>query len=71
MRGFLQPSLRPTPNEGQTFFSELARGRRTKLATTASTTLVKADQWARGETVKADVAEALERAVKALQAKKK
>ena len=71
MRGFLQPSLRPTPNDGQAFFSQLARGRRTKLATTASTTLLKADQWARGEGAQSDVAEALERAVKALQSKKK
>jgi hypothetical protein len=71
MRGFLQPSLRPTPSEGQAFFSNLSRGRRTKLATAAQTTLLKADQWARAEGAAADVSEALDRAVKVLQAKKK
>ena len=63
MRGFLQPSLRTNPSETQSAFAALSRGRRTKLARTASTTLVKADQWARGDVVPADVSEALERAV--------
>jgi hypothetical protein len=71
MRGFLQPSYRPTPTEGQAFFQALSRGRRTKLATASQTTLIKADQWARGEGVATDVSEALDRAVKGLQAKKK
>jgi hypothetical protein len=63
MRGFLHPSVRPTPSESQTKFQGLQRGRRTKLARAANTTLVKADQWARGEVVAADVAEALEAAL--------
>ena len=68
MRGFLKPSLHSTPSEAQKAFSTLARGRRNKLAKTAKTTLVKADQWARGDVVSADVSEALEAA---LAAKKK
>ena len=71
MRGFLQPSHRKTPSEGQTFFQSLSRGRRTKLAKAAHTTLVKADQWARGQGVTGDLADALDRAVKGHQAKKK
>jgi hypothetical protein len=68
MRGFLHPAVRHVPNEVQTNFQGLPRGRRSKLARAANTTLVKADQWARGEAVGADVSEALERA---LAAKKK
>jgi hypothetical protein len=71
MRGFLKPSLHSTPSEAQKAFSTLARGRRNKLAKTAKTTLVKADQWARGDAVSADVAGALEQAVAVLQAKAK
>jgi hypothetical protein len=71
MRGFLKPSLYSMPSEAQKAFSTLARGRRTKLAKAAKTTLVKADQWARGDGVSADVAGALEQAVTALQAKAK
>jgi len=71
MRGFLQPALRSNPSESQTSFAALSRGRRSKLATAAQTTLVKADQWARGERVTNDVAEALEAQLKALSAKKK
>lgn len=71
MRGFLQPALRPNPSESQSSFAELSRGRRSKLATAAQTTLVKADQWARGEHVSNDVAEALEAQLKTLQSKKK
>jgi hypothetical protein len=68
MRGFLHPAVRPVPSEAQAKFQGLQRGRRTKLARAASTTLVKADQWARGDVVSADVSEALEGA---LAAKKK
>jgi hypothetical protein len=68
MRGFLHPAVRPIPSEAQTKFQSLQRGRRTKLARAASTTLLKADQWARGDLVSADVSEALEGA---LAAKKK
>lgn len=71
MRGFLQPALRPQTSETQTAFRGLSRGRRTKLATAASTNLVKASQWARGAAVKAEVATALEAQVKAHLAKKK
>jgi hypothetical protein len=71
MRGFLHPALRTLPNESQASFQSLSRARRSKLARTANTTLVKADQWARGDAVSADVSEALERAVAARKAKKK
>ncbi len=71
MRGFLQPALRPTPSDSQNAFATLSRGRRSKLATAAQTTLLKADQWARGAQVSGDVSEALEAQLKALTAKKK
>ena len=71
MRGFLQPSVRPTTTETQSTFRKLSRGRRTKLAKAAQTTLVKADQWARGGGVTSDVAEALEAQLKQSGAKKK
>jgi hypothetical protein len=70
MRGFLHPAVRHVPNEAQIKFSGLQRGRRTKLARAANTTLVKADQWARGELVASDVGEALERALSAKKKKK-
>ncbi len=71
MRGFLQPAIRPTPSDIQSAFRAYARGRRTKLAKLAQTTLVKADQWARGDAVPGEIAVALESAVKSLKAKKK
>ena len=71
MRGFLQPALKTTATDSQAAFKSLTRGRRSKLAETARTTLIKADQWARGAHVTSDVSEALEAALKALQAKKK
>ncbi|MBL8611281.1 MAG: hypothetical protein JNL38_28310 [Myxococcales bacterium] len=49
----------------------MSRGRRSKIAEAAQTTLVKAHQWARGEAVEAAVAEALESGVKSVGAKKK
>jgi hypothetical protein len=64
MRGFLQPSKRTTLSESQSTFKALTRGRRSKIAKTAQTTLVKADQWARGRLIPSDVAEALEQALK-------
>ena len=70
MRGFLQPAKKNTPSEAQVAFGALPRGRRVKLAKAAQTTLVKADQWARGEAVDAALAEALER-VQGAHAKKK
>jgi hypothetical protein len=71
MRGFLRPALKAIPSDTQKEFRGLSRHRRAKLAKTANTTLVKADQWARGDGAKADVADALERALKALKTKKK
>jgi hypothetical protein len=71
MRGFLHPALRTLPTEPQAAFQALSRSRRTKLARAANTTLVKADQWARGTAVSADVGEALERALASGKAKKK
>jgi hypothetical protein len=71
MRGFLHPSVKHTASETQKTFSALPRGRRSKLAKAANTTLVKADQWGDGKSVSADVGEALERAMTALAKKKK
>ncbi len=70
MRGFLHPAVRPMASESQSKFRGLQRGRRTKLARTANTTLVKADQWARGDVVGDDVSEALEAALKTVGKKK-
>jgi hypothetical protein len=71
MRGFLKPSLRPKQTDSQIAFRGLSRGRRAKLAKAAQTTLVKADQWARGDGAARHVAEALEAQLKKLGAKKK
>ena len=71
MRGFLQPSLKNVPSETQIEFSKLSRHRRAHLAKAASTTLVKASQWARGAEVPAALRDALEKQVKAHLAKKK
>jgi hypothetical protein len=60
MRGHLAPAKRPVPSDSQTRFASLSRGRRSKLAKAAGTTLVKADQWARGGAIDAAVATALE-----------
>jgi hypothetical protein len=69
MRGFLQPAVRQTVNDSQRAFRALSRHRRTKLARSAHTTLVKADQWARGDATHAEVASALERVLHALHDK--
>ena len=71
MRGFLSPSLRPTPTEHQVRFAGFARGRRSKLAAVAQTTLVKADQWARGDAIDTQIADALVGALGTLKTKKK
>ena len=71
MRGFLQPALKKVPTETQKAFSALSRHRRTHLAKAAQTTLVKASQWSRGDTVAPAVAEALEKQVATHLAKKK
>jgi hypothetical protein len=70
MRGFLQPALRGTQSDTQKRFATLSRGRRTKLAHAAKTTLVKADQWARGDVVPSEIASALESALGSLKQKK-
>ena len=49
---------------------DFERGRRVKLARMAKTTLVKADQWARGESRSTDVSTALEHALAQLKQKK-
>jgi hypothetical protein len=69
MRGFQQSAVRPQSSDSQNAFRALSRHRRTKLARAAQTTLVKADQWGRGDAVSADVAGALEGVVKAFQTK--
>jgi hypothetical protein len=71
MRGFLQSAVRVLPSETQDSFRALSRSRRTKLAKAASTTLVKADQWARAGGASKEVAAALEHAFAALKSKKK
>jgi hypothetical protein len=71
MRGARRPSHRAQPTESQAQFRALSRGRRSKLAEAAKTTLVKADQWARGDAVAPEVASALEGALKSLPSKKK
>ena len=60
MRGHLAPAKRPMKSDSQVRFASLSRGRRTKLAKAAGTTLVKADQWARGGAIDAAIASALE-----------
>jgi hypothetical protein len=69
MRGFLHPALQHQASDLQVAFGNLSRHRRAKLARAAHTTLVKAHQWSRGGAVSADVARALEGAVKAHVAK--
>jgi hypothetical protein len=71
MRGFLAPAVKVTVTESQKRFQTLSRGRRVKLARAAKTTLVKADQWARGNGRSAELGTALEHALKQLGAKKK
>ncbi len=71
MRGFLQPALKQTPTDNQRAFATLSRHRRAHLAEAAQTTLVQASQWSRGDAVAPEVAEALEKHLSALLAKKK
>jgi hypothetical protein len=69
MRGYQQAAVRILVSDTQSAFRALSRHRRSRLARGAQTTLVKADQWGRGEAVPADVAAALESGLKALQSK--
>jgi hypothetical protein len=71
MRGFLSPAVRPSVTDSQKAFRTLSRHRRSKLATAANTSLVKADQWCRGIAVDPKVAAALDTGLKALRAKHK
>ena len=71
MRGSRQPAVRSICSESQNVFRAFSRGRRTKLAKLARTTLLKADQWARGDLVSGDIPQAIEGAIKSLKAKKK
>ena len=71
MRGFLQPALKNVPSDNQLAFATFSRHRRAHLAEAAQTTLVKASQWSRGDAVTPAVAEALDKQVAALLAKKK
>jgi hypothetical protein len=71
MRGFLRPAVKRTPTAAQTAFGKLRRGKRTKIAKLAQTTLVKTDQWARGELHAPELAEAIEKASGSVKAKKK
>jgi hypothetical protein len=71
MRGFQTPAVRPQTTEFQQTFQGLSRHRRSKIAQAAQTTLVKADQWGRGDGASPEVAGALEAGLKALSAKKK
>jgi hypothetical protein len=64
MRGNRQPAVRATATDAQASFRALSRHRRTKVARAAHTTLLKADQWGRGDATSPEVASALERAVK-------
>jgi hypothetical protein len=69
MRGFLQPSLRNNPSDAQQQFSQLSRHRHAHLSEAAQTTLVKASQWARGDAVAPQVAEALTKQLETYLAK--
>jgi hypothetical protein len=71
MRGFLESAVRQIPSATQDTFRGLSRSRRTKLAKSANTTLLKADQWARGDAAATEIATALEQGVQKLSAKKK
>ena len=71
MRGFLQPALKKVPTENQLAFAKLSRHRRAHLAEAAQTNLVKASQWSRGDAVPPAVADALDKQVASLAAKKK
>jgi hypothetical protein len=71
MRGSQQPAIKHTATEAQVAFRSYSRGRRTKLARLARTTLVKADQWARGAAVGGEVSDAIDATLKTFHAKKK
>jgi hypothetical protein len=63
MRGSRSPALRTLTSDLQNKLRTLSRHRRGKVAHAAHTTLVKVDQWGRGDGLSADLAGAIERAV--------
>ena len=63
MRGSRTPAVRSQVTDLQKKARGLSRHRRNKIAHAAHTTLVKVDQWGRGDGVPADLAGAIERAV--------
>jgi hypothetical protein len=63
MRGSRTPALRPQTNDLQNKLRSLSRHRRGKVAHAAHTTLVKVDQWGRGDELPNDLSGAIERAV--------
>ena len=69
MRGNKQPAIFRAATAVQSSFRDLSRHRRSKLAKAAHTTLLKADQWGRGDATEPEVASALERALKGIGAK--
>ncbi len=71
MRGARQSAVRPQASETQDKVRALTRHRRMKIARAAHTTLVKVDQWGRGDALPADLAGAIERAATAKPEKKK
>jgi hypothetical protein len=71
MRGFLQPAIKPSATDAQKDFAKLPRGKRSKAAKLAQTTLVKVDQWARGELPAGELSGAIERALASLKTSKK
>jgi hypothetical protein len=71
MRGFQKPAVRLAVTDSQKAFRALARHRRTKLAAAAETSLLKADQWGRGDSIDPKVALALDAGLNALRAKHK
>ena len=60
MRGSRTPAKRSVQSDSQKRFATLSRGRRSKLAKAAGTSLLKADQWARGGVADPAIATALE-----------
>lgn len=62
MRGSRQPAVRLLTTDVQKKVRALSRHRRGKVAHAAHTTLVKVDQWGRGDAVVAELAGAIERA---------
>ena len=70
MRGSRTPSVKAQPTEAQQGLRNLSRNRRTKIAKAAQTTLVKVDQWARGDAVAIEIVEAIERAISTAKKKK-